>query len=229
MNRRIPRILPLSAGIIGPVSAHARTSFKPLLIAATVACGASLSGGCTTPPQTTTVTFDAAEYPAVFQAAKDTLREYEFELERVDARLGVITTRPRPWAGLATPWIPFATDAGDAVVGLIQPEQRACRVRFEAESLSNSSDSLAADLRASQGPMRATVEVVTLRLERPGRRIGAPSVRMKSQTINPEWAEAGLQPAYVVEAGPDHALAVEIADALNDRRDSATPEWVENE
>ena len=43
-------------------------------------------------------------YAAAFDAAREVLREFRFELERVDARSGIITTRPKATAGLATLW-----------------------------------------------------------------------------------------------------------------------------
>lgn len=191
-------------------------------------CGLSLLtgaglGGCTQPTPTPRFTFDAQHYAEVFQATKDTLREYEFELEQVDARGGVITTWPRQWAGLATPWIPQATDFDSAVVGLIQHELRSCRVTFAVVDPKDSNG----DLRAATGEMTANVEVTIHRVQRPGVRIGAASVRMRSQAIDPQLQEEGLQPAYTTPAGPDNALAGRIAEAIEKDPNAIQADWDE--
>lgn len=173
-------------------------------------------GGCAQPAAISPdLTFDAARYPEVFQATKDTLRDYEFELDQVDARGGVITTWPRQWAGLATPWIPQATDADTAIVGLLQHELRSCRVTFAtADGVAPRDANI--DLREATGPMSAKVEVTIYRVQRPGLRIGAPSIRLRSQAIDPRLVEEGLQPQFVSSAGPDNALAARIAQGIAD-------------
>ena len=62
-------------------------------------------GGCAA--ERTDVTFEvsAGGYARAFDAAKEVLREAGFELDRVDARAGVITTRSKGSAGIATPWV----------------------------------------------------------------------------------------------------------------------------
>lgn len=176
---------------------------------------AAALGGCAKPAAVTPdLTFDASRYPDIFQATKDTLRDYQFELEQVDARGGVITTWPRQWAGFATPWIPQATDADSAVVGLMQHELRSCRVTFgTAEGPADRDSNI--DLREVTGPMTATVEVTIYRVQRPGLRIGAPSVRLRSHAIDPQLVEEGRQPQFVSSAGPDNALAARIAQAIS--------------
>lgn len=178
-------------------------------------------GGCAQPTPSPGFTFGAQRYAEVFQATKDTLREYEFELEQVDARGGVITTWPRQWAGLATPWIPQATDTESAVVGLIQHEMRSCRVTFAVVDPKDSHG----DLRAATGEMTANVEVTIHRVQRPGVRIGAASVRMRSQAIDPRLQEEGLQPAYATPAGVDNALAGRIAEAIEKDPNAIAADW----
>lgn len=191
---------------------------RPGAITCVAASLAAIAAGCsTTNPSEPSFHFDGSRYAEVFQATKDALREHEFELERVDARNGVITTRPRPWAGLATPWIPHATGLNDSIVGLIQPEQRACRVTFaRADSGADAAPS-EEDLRLVEGPVLATVHVSILRLQRPGWRIGAPSVQLRSQAVDPALLEAGLQPGFVVDVGADRQFADELARKIHNR------------
>ncbi len=72
----------------------------------------------------------AGRYAEAFDAARGVLLEHEFELARVDARAGVITTLPRQWAGFMTPWIPHAEEPGSSVDGLLNHERRRVRVVF---------------------------------------------------------------------------------------------------
>lgn len=88
--------------------------------------------GCQVAPRSDRFQAPAGGYEQAFDAVKDVLREHRFELERVDARRGVITTRPRASSGWATPWIRHASDAELATRGLLQRERRTVRVTFDA-------------------------------------------------------------------------------------------------
>jgi len=59
--------------------------------------------GCAAPDLPTDLEVAAGDYPAAFEAAKAALRDYRFDLERVDARAGVISTAKKETAGLLTP------------------------------------------------------------------------------------------------------------------------------
>lgn len=74
------------------------------------------------------------DFAGAFAAAKDVLREHRFELERVDARAGVITTKPRAAGGWATPWVDHASDWDGAWRDTVQDEARVVRVQFEDEA-----------------------------------------------------------------------------------------------
>ncbi len=77
-----------------------RTLFLTLLGAL-----AALLPGCgTTPRPATALPIPSGRYAEAFDAAREALRDLRFDLERVDARLGVITSRPHATDGLATPW-----------------------------------------------------------------------------------------------------------------------------
>lgn len=143
-----------------------------------------------------------AEYPAAFQAAKDLLREYEFELDRVDAEAGIITTHPRASAGFATPWIPHMTSPEGALEGYLQPERRIASITFDG----NADQSRA---------LRANVQV--LRLVRPGKRPSIASIRLTSAWTDPALVEQGVQPAYVASSHEDSKLGQSLARALRQR------------
>lgn len=172
---------------------------------------AFLSGCAATPSTIDHLTIAPGGYPSAFDAAKDTLRDFEFELDRVDAREGVITTAPRAWSGAATPWLPYASVPRDAVEGLAQFEQRTARIEFSPH------DPAAAggDLRNYQGDLRAKVSVVVERLYRPGRRVDATSVRLTGFTADPRETPSGPPPAFAVKNREDSALAARIQEAID--------------
>lgn len=61
---------------------------------------ALLCAGCQQGP----LVVAADKYAVAFDAARDLLRSYRFEIERVDAQAGTITTLPRRSGGALTPW-----------------------------------------------------------------------------------------------------------------------------
>lgn len=170
-----------------------------------------LSGCAAAPGPIEDLSVSPGAYPAAFEAAKDTLRDFEFELDRVDARDGVITTAPRAWSGAATPWLPYTSVPRDAVEGLAQFEQRTARVVFTPPDAA----SAGGDLRDYPGDLRAKVSVVVERLYRPGRRVDATSVRLAGFTADPRVTPSGPPPAFAVEHREDPALAARIQEAID--------------
>jgi len=197
---------------------------RPLILGLALSLVSLVPPGCASSPVAPladSFVLAADRYGAAFQATKDMLREYEFELDRVDARRGVITTQRRQWAGLATPWIPHATGADSAIVGLLHHELRECRVTFtladEPAPPDSPIDDL--DLRAAQVGLRAQVQVTRFFIQRPHQRISAVSIRHRSQAIDPALLEEGLQPQFAVDEGLDAALAGRIAADIQRRID----------
>lgn len=66
-----------------------------------------------------------------FDLARDVLREEGFILDRVDAAAGIITTRPKTTAGLATPWDAEQSSAEQEIDDLANRQQRTVRITFE--------------------------------------------------------------------------------------------------
>jgi hypothetical protein len=165
--------------------------------------------GCAAPRPPPRVSISSGDYPAAFEHAKQVLREFEFELDRVDARRGVITTAPRAWSGAATPWLPFASTARDPLEGLLQFEQRIVRVEFTPAGAS--STDVRADLVDTDRDFIADVRVSVERVQRPGRRVDATSVRLVSIERDPH-SPAAAGGAIVVEHRQDDALASRLAE-----------------
>ncbi|MDX2114212.1 MAG: hypothetical protein SFZ24_01145 [Planctomycetota bacterium] len=164
----------------------------------------------------------AGRYAAVFESSKQALREFEFELGRVDARSGVITSAPRPSSGLATPWVPHLSGVGDALGGLTQFERREARIEFvpvEERAAGPGAGAGASDLRDEAAPLRGRVTVRVERVYQPGRRVDPTSVKLVSFTRDPEAVERGDEPRFITEVREDERLAARIAALIAEKAD----------
>lgn len=166
---------------------------------------ALLLGACAAAPTATSFDAPPGDYTRAFEAARDELRDAGFELDRVDARAGVITTRPHASAGFFTPWVADEQTLADDWDGTFNAEQRVVTVRFfpAAPDANN-------DLREFTGPVTADVAVQVSRLYRPGRTLESSSVRLISQYRDPAMEAQGLQPSVVSPYGQDPALAAAL-------------------
>jgi hypothetical protein len=150
--------------------------------------------GCTAPPLVTApeLLVEPGQYAAAFEATKAALVDRGYELERVDAREGVITTQPRQTAGLMTPWSSEHTSARQELEDLFNDQQRRVRVTFIA------SGEAAEDLRAAPVPTVARVEVALERINRPDQRVEPTSIRLNSRYKDQELVERQMWPQYEV-------------------------------
>jgi len=154
----------------------------------------------------------AGDYARAFEAAKRVLRDSQFELERIDAREGVITAAPRPSSGFATPWIGHGTTFGDGTEGLAHFQQRSVRIEFQSVAEAPSANQTTAmDLRTFEGPVRGNVTVSVERFTKPGRRVDSTSVDLLSFAEDPEALASGAQPAHTRVLRDDPELAGRIA------------------
>ena len=179
-----------------------------------------LTGGCAA---TGPGAFDvpAGSYAEAFDAARDELRAMGFVLDRVDARRGVITTRSRPTAGMATPWLGGESSPYQSLDGTLNRQARWIEIRFSTRDGEATPDGgntgLIDDLRLYPGPLRAEVLAMIQRAQRPGLRVPAASVRLASQSVDPSLVDQGLHPAYTVELGPDEQLAARLVNVITRR------------
>lgn len=176
----------------------------------------AVAGGCASP---TLTRVPVGDYHEAFRATTDVLREFGFELDRVDAERGVVTTRPRASAGWATPWLDHARGVGGATRGLLQHERRVATVRFDRAS-GPPLDELDGRTEADVGPLAAVVEVRLQRISRPRRTADPTSIRFATQVGDPALAARGLQPRVVADVGADPALAARLAEAILERADT---------
>lgn len=163
----------------------------------------------------------AAEYPAAFAAAREVLREHRFELDRVDARSGVIASRPAVTDGLFSPWDRQQSTAAQEWEDTVNYQRRRVNVRFvrtegtpAVDRATVRAEGLPPDLLEEPGPLTARVEVVVERLQRPGWRPATQSVRMTSFTSDPALAARGMEPVYAVRLSDDPLLAARLVRAI---------------
>ena len=176
------------------------------VLAASVAAG--VSGCATTASEADTRwTIASGTYSSWFDTAKDVVRESQFELGRVDARAGVVSSASAASAGYATPWLTYGMSSGDAALGgLMHRESRVVRVLFEPADGSE-----AEDLRRVDGDLTARVVVEVSRDLRPGRQVDTTNIQRTSYWRDPGMASSGLQPGFQEPAGEDLELAAAIA------------------
>lgn len=205
------------------------------------ACVPALSGCAARPPHVTGAPVAPGSYDAAFVAAKDSLREFAFELDRVDGVGGLISTHTRRSSGIATPWIPHSDGLGGAVDGAFEYERRRAVVTFDAPDAPRSPApetsgaeapataaapaadpgvpewNIAREPVAPDNALTANVRVWVERVYRPGRRVSPTSVRLSSFTSDPELRDAGLEPAIIVPVREDPSLAAKIAADISRR------------
>lgn len=170
----------------------------------------TLAFGCASTPRAKSgdFTVPTGRYAAAFDAARETLIARRFELERVDARAGIITTKPKSSSGLATPWDTEQSSFNQEVEDLLNRQQRLVRITFEPAA---AGDTQPEDLRAIPGELAARVEVVIERLHRPGWQIEPAAVRFSTYTHDPLLVQRGMWPTYAVPFSQDPAMAGRLA------------------
>lgn len=204
--------------------------------------------GCSSAHHDTIVPVSSGGYSASFEHAKQVLRDANFDLDRVDARSGVVTTKPKHSAGLATPWDLEQSTLADETNDLLSDRSRQVRIWFEPASSMGSRPSdaplapafatipvepgapgapgtMPMDLRTYDGAIRARIDVVVLSTQRPSTRLDSTTIRLRSFSWDPAMARRGLYPTYEVPVGRDERLEHRIAGALYSalRRDGLAP------
>jgi len=198
--------------------------------------------GCAASPGSATFAVEAGRYESAFDAAKDRLRGAGFDLARIDAREGSITTEPMFSAGLATPWIGVESTFTQEVSSLLNRQRRRARVVFEpvhkpgngddvqhddgrdarptnddGRDARPTNDNLMEDLRAYDGPMRGRVTVTIERLHRPGLQLQPDAIRLSQTALDPSLVERGMFPVYAEQVGQDDRLAGRLARGIRKR------------
>lgn len=174
----------------------------------------------------TTFEISPTDYDTAFKQTRETLRDWHFSIDRVDAASGVITTRPKISSGIATPWVSSQSTLLDEFQDVAVRQERRVRVTFEPKSTSDSAASPKAeglagspftDVRQSSEPVVARVEITVDRVQRPGWRPEVKSVRMSSRTRSLELEDRGMWPDYRVPDRQDLSLAARLVEEITER------------
>lgn len=151
---------------------------------------------------------DPGDYPGLFDAARETLAEHRFTLDRVDAARGVITTAPKRTAGLASPWDREQTTLSQRVEDLAHQHERIARVTFEP----------------ADNPTRVDVEVVVQRVRRPHWRVESDAIRLSTHARDPIALRAGQGAEQREPIAEDRDLAARIMHRILERAGVGTDE-----
>src|SRR5690606_38676825 len=123
----------------------------------------------------TEVAIGPGEYAAAFNAARDVLRDARFEIDRVDARAGVITTVPK-----TTTW----RDLED----VLNRHGRRVRVSFDPAGEAAEPDTIRDLLTEEPGELVMRVRVVVEREQRPGWRLESSAAHLSTRAGDPALA-----------------------------------------
>lgn len=171
----------------------------------------------------------AGSYDEAFDAARRALREMRFELDRVDAAQGVITTRAKGTSGLATPWDVEQSTLADEWRDFVNAQRRYARVTFApaGAGVDDEPRTQAApgrppvDLRTLDAPIVGEVLVVVERVNRPHWRVFPVSTRRSSFARDQLMLERRIGTSYGVARTQDKRLAGRLAERV--REQIATP------
>lgn len=188
-----------------------QTPSGPITLAMALLAAATL-GGCASSRAEPKVAIGAGSYSSGFDAAREALQSAGFELDRVDAQAGTITSQPRASAGLATPWDTQQTGMMQEVSDLVNQQRRRVRITFTAAGTEAPP--------APGGPVEASVEVIVDRLQQPGLRVPSRAVTLWSVTRDPALTERGLGSGYQTPVNRDGDLERRIADEIERRMKS---------
>ncbi|MCC6676693.1 MAG: hypothetical protein IT436_06075 [Phycisphaerales bacterium] len=191
------------------------------VMATSIVLAGLLAGGChSAAPGPVDVA--PGQYQRAFEAAKESLRESYFQLDRIDAAAGVITTQAKTTGGLMTPWDPDQSSARQEWEDMLNQQSRVVRVWFApVDPAADVRD----DLRTYTGPVRADIEVVVLRTARPNWRVQTKAVTMSRFTRDPAAIERGIGYNYDVPETRDPKLGARLGAAIRERlaKENAAP------
>lgn len=168
-----------------------------------------LLGGCGSSSSQRTFEVAAGNYRTAFDATRDVLREGRFELDRVDAGEGVITTQAKQTSGLATPWDSEQSSLSQEIEDMVHAQQRRVRVTFTTAAGEGAT--------FADSACTGRVEVVLERVQLVGWQPSSKAILQSGFTTDPIAQAAGRDARYEVPVARDDALAARIAERIRDR------------
>lgn len=151
------------------------------------------------------------DFEAVWQAARQTLRTYRFELDRQDRRAGLITTAPMTGVHFFEVWRRDAARPIDLGESTVQTIHRTARVSIRP-------------VNADAQTYQAHVEVLLRRSDRPTPQVTSTSEayglfhisgsRKQRRSLLLDSGEPGQGREHFVDLGPDRALEAKLTSEI---------------
>lgn len=195
--------------------------------------------GCSATPQSSPAPkrITAQEYPRMFQASIDVLRDAGFIVDREDYRFGKVSSKPQIAGTIAEPWKPSSAGARGALESTSNQQRRVVQVSLEplgaegADTVDVESSGVGSTLNAvaaeQGGDYQLRVEVIVERLQVPARYLsGATSgTGMFSQytAVPAEWQRRGIPGAYWRPVGRDPLLEQRLIEQIVRHSVDVTP------
>ncbi len=210
-----------------------RTSQRAALSLVVMVAVGLLAGGCSSPPENQgRFAVASGSYNDAIDASRSVLTAYGFDLDRVDAAGGVVSTRSKRTAGLATVWDGEQSTLRQEWEDLINRQSREVRVVFELAQSDGESSKSPVDL--AHGDLRdadtagvvlvGRVEAVVYRYHRAHRRLETEAMWLSSFAGDPLMARRHGT-IYEVARERDSLLERRIARSIEEQlmndRDSA--------
>lgn len=197
---------------------HASVAIRSIRSVSVALVLASLLGACT--PANIAPTFDVAQgdYARAFEASVETLREYRFTIDRIDAAAGVVSTESKASSGLATPWDVEQSTPTQEVEDLLAFNSRVVRVTFEPRAWSQTTNppEIEAD-QFSAGPMVGRVDAVISRRYVRGWRVSPMAILLSDFTYDTQAGAKGQPQQFDAPLTRDERLAARIASRIRER------------
>ena len=186
----------------------------------------------------------AGSYRRAFETSESVLREFRFNLARVDARAGVISSQAKNTSGLATPWDVEQSTLGQEFEDLVSNHSRRVRITFErsggrasqsspagttvesasggGEQAAGGGEGGAASDSAPAGtfenaPLVGRVDVVLIRTYARNWRPSSASILDSSYAYDPMLSQSGQSQVYEAPLTRDERLAARIAERIRAR------------
>jgi hypothetical protein len=164
--------------------------------------------GCASPKGTVSFVIPAEQYGEAIEAARATLRDARFTVDRVDSQAGVVSTFAKPSAGLGTPWDREQATLGEEVSDYVNQQERVASILFEGD---------ADDVRLATGTLKVTVDVVVYRVRRSGWRVETESISRSRHSVDPLAISRGQPGTFRQAVRRDDTFAAVLADRIQAR------------
>jgi hypothetical protein len=167
----------------------------------------ALLAGCAGRHGELTFVIEANRYADAINATRDVLTEARFEVDRVDAQAGIITTHLKPTVGLATPWDGEQSTLGQEGSDLLNQQHRSVTVTFEGLEPDT-------DLRLARDTLTARVDVVIYRIRTSGWRLETETISRSSFSRDPIAQSRGSPARFAQPLRRDDQLARRLSERI---------------